>query len=141
MRKLGLDVGSVRIGVAQSDLSNTIASSTEVIVRKSPEKDADRVVELVKKLLVDTIVVGLPLQLNGTAGKSVQMVYDFVEVLKKKTEIPIVFQDERLTTVSAEKILLEADVRRSKRKEVIDKIAACIILQNYLDKPKKWCIL
>lgn len=137
MRIIGLDIGTVRIGVAQSDPLEIIASSTEVITRQSPQKDAKRISELVDSLDAKKIVVGLPLQMNGQEGKSVEMVKNFVEVLKQYVDVPIVFQDERLSTVSAEKLLIESDMRRGKRKKVVDKIAATIILQNHLDKLKK----
>ena len=138
MRILGLDVGTVRIGVAQSDPMKILASSTEVIVRKTPKADAERVAYLVKTLQAEKIVVGLPLQMNGEEGQSVKMVKDFVEVLRPMVEgTEIVFQDERLSTVSAQRMLIEADMRREKRKGVVDKVAATIILQNYLDKQKR----
>ena len=137
VRILGLDVGTVRIGVAQSDPMGIIASATEVIVRTTPERDAARVAELAKKLDAKKIVVGLPLQMNGQEGLSVKMVKDFVAVLEAIVDIPIEFQDERLSTVSAQRVLIESDMRRQKRKGVVDKIAATIILQNHLDKQKR----
>lgn len=138
MRVLALDVGTVRIGVAQSDPMQILASSTEVIVRKSPTADAQRVAYLAKTLQAGKIVVGLPLKMNGEEGQSVQMVRDFVEVLRPLVpDVEIVFQDERLSTVSAQRMLIEADMRREKRKGVVDKVAATIILQNYLDKQKR----
>ena len=139
MRILGLDVGTVRIGVAQSDPMEILASATEVIKRTTPERDAARVVELVKNLGAKRIVVGMPLQMNGEEGLSAKMVRDFVAVLQPKLpdDVEIVYQDERLSTVSAQRMLIEADMRREKRKNVVDKIAATIILQNHLDKPKR----
>ena len=138
MRVIGLDVGTVRIGVAQSDIMQILASSTEVIVRKSPQQDAARVAEICKSLNAEKVVVGLPLQMNGEQGMSVEMVKSFVAVLEPLIpNIPIVYQDERLSTVSAQRMLIEADVRREKRKGVVDKVAATIILQNYLDKQKR----
>jgi len=138
MRIIGLDVGTVRIGVAQSDIMKILATSTEVIVRKNPQQDAARVAELCKNLNAEKVVVGLPLQMNGEQGMSVEMVKSFVAVLEPLIpNIPIIYQDERLSTVSAQRMLIEADVRRDKRKEVVDKVAATIILQNYLDKQKR----
>jgi len=138
MRIIGLDVGTVRIGVAQSDIMQILASATEVIVRKNPQQDAARVAEICKNLNAEKIVVGLPLQMNGQQGMSVEMVKSFVSVLEPLVpNIPIIFQDERLSTVSAQRMLIEADMRRDKRKNVVDKIAATIILQNYLDKQKR----
>lgn len=89
------------------------------------------------KLDADTFVIGLPLKLDGSEGESVQMVREFASELSKITDAKIIFQDERLSTVSAEKILIESNMRREKRKNVIDQVAATIILQNYLDKMKK----
>ena len=138
MRIIGLDVGTVRIGVAQSDIMQILASSTEVIVRTTPEKDAARVAQLCKSLNAEKVVVGLPLQMNGEEGLSVGMVKSFVAVLEPLIpDIPIEYQDERLSTVSAQRMLIEADMRRDKRKGVVDKVAATIILQNYLDKRRK----
>ena len=94
-------------------------------------------VTLADKLDADTFVIGLPLKLDGSEGDSVQMVREFAEELSKLTDAKIVFQDERLSTVSAERILIESNMRREKRKDVIDQVAATIILQNYLDKIKK----
>lgn len=138
MRKIGLDVGTARIGVAQSDLLNIIASSVCVIDRtKSAAVDAKKVAQLIKEREADMIVIGLPLKMDGTAGQSVDMIKLFAKELSKWTSAEIVYQDERLSTVSAQRMLLEADVRRDKRKGLVDKIAASIILQNYLDKIKK----
>ena len=89
------------------------------------------------KIDADTFVIGLPLKLNGSEGESVQMVKDFAEELSKITDAKIVFQDERLSTVSAERVLIESNMRREKRKNVVDQVAATFILQNYLDKIKK----
>ncbi len=138
MRILCLDIGSVRIGIAQSDELQIIASPVEVFKRtNSINNDAKYIANMAKQNNVQEIVVGLPLKLDGTAGASVDMVNEFIEKLKKYTELPIITQDERLSTVSASKILIEGNVRREKRKGVIDKIAATIILQNYLDKKSR----
>lgn len=138
MKKIiGLDIGTVRIGIATSDILGMIASSYEVYKRKNLYLDAKYMAELAKKLDSDTFVIGLPLKMDGSEGDSVKMVRDFAEELKKNTNANIIFQDERLSTVSAERILLESNMRREKRKNVIDQVAATIILQNYLDKIKK----
>lgn len=135
MRIMCLDVGKVRIGIAQSDPMQIIASPVEVLKRtQSINNDAKYVVNLAKTNEVGLIVVGLPLKLDGSAGESVAMAEEFAEKLRKFTDIPIEYQDERLSTMSAERILLEGNVRRDKRKGVVDKIAATIILQNYLDR-------
>ena len=133
-----LDIGKVRIGIAKSDIMQIIASPLEVYKRtNSINKDAQYIANLAHANEVERFVVGLPLKLDGSQGDSVQMVNEFVDKLKKFTSLDVVFQDERLSTVSAERILLEGDVRRDKRKGVVDKIAATIILQNYLDRKQK----
>ena len=138
MKKIiGLDIGTKRIGVATSDPLGILATSYEVYNRRNMYLDVRYMVTLKDKLDADTFVIGLPLKLDGSEGQSVDMVKEFAEELKKLTDAKIIFQDERLSTVSAERILLEANVRREKRKNVIDQVAATIILQNYLDKIKK----
>ena len=138
MKKIiGLDIGKVRIGIATSDILGIIASSYEVYNRRNMYLDVRYMKTLQDKLDADTFVIGLPLKLDGSEGDSVQMVKDFAEELSKITDAKIIFQDERLSTVSAERILIESNMRREKRKNVIDQVAATIILQNYLDKIKK----
>ncbi len=133
-RKIGLDLGDVNIGIAFSDPLCMFASGFVNYRRQSLEKDLQYIADLVKEKDVDTIVVGLPKNMDGTDGVRVEFTYNFTNELKKYTDVPIVYQDERLSTVSAEKMLISADVSREKRKKVIDKVAASIILQNYLDK-------
>ena len=133
---IGLDIGTVRIGIATSDILGILASSYEVYKRRNLYLDTRYMVTLANKLDADTFVIGLPLKLDGSEGDSVQMVRDFAEELSKLTDAKIVFQDERLSTVSAERILIESNMRREKRKNVVDQVAATIILQNYLDKIK-----
>ena len=133
-RKMGLDLGDAHIGIAFSDPLCMFASGFDNYKRVSLEQDLRYIASLAKEKDVDTIVVGLPKNMDGSSGVRVQFTYDFCSELKKFTSVPIVYQDERLTTVSAEKMLISADVRREKRKQVIDKVAASIILQNYLDK-------
>ena len=135
MRVMALDIGKVRIGIAQTDEMQIIASPLMVFTRtKSINNDAKYIASLISENNVGKLVVGLPLKLDGSAGDSVDMVNEFTEKLKKFTNIEIIMQDERLSTVSAQRILLEGNVRRDKRKNVVDKIAATIILQDYLDK-------
>ena len=135
MRIMCLDVGMARVGIAQSDPMQIIASPLEVLTRTaSINNDCKYVANLAHRNEVSKIIVGLPLKLDGSRSSSVDMAEEFVEKLKKFTDIEIEFQDERLSTVSAERILLEGNVRREKRKGVVDKIAATIILQNYLDR-------
>ncbi len=138
MQILCLDIGMARIGIAKSDELEIIASPLEVYKRtNSINNDAKYIAKLVADKNIGKIVVGLPLKMDGSEGSSVEMVNEFIEKLKKFTEVPIVLQDERFSTVSATNILLEGNVRREKRKGVVDKIAATIILQSFLDKKSK----
>ena len=138
MKKIiGLDIGTVRIGIATSDILGILASSYEVYKRRNMYLDVRYMKTIQDKLDADTFVIGLPLKLDGSEGESVQMVKEFAEELSKITDAKIIFQDERLSTVSAERILIESNMRREKRKNVVDQVAATIILQNYLDKIKK----
>ncbi len=133
-RKMGLDLGDAHIGIAFSDPMNLFASGFENYKRVSLEQDLRYLAKLVTEKDVDTIVVGLPKNMDGTDGPRVEFTYEFCGELAKFVNVPIVYQDERLTTVSAEKMLISANVRREKRKKVIDKVAASIILQSYLDR-------
>ena len=138
MQILCLDIGMVRIGIAKSDELEIIASPLEVYKRtNSINNDAKYIASLVKTKDIGLIVVGLPLKMDGSCGSSVDMVNEFVEKLKKFTDVPVVMQDERFSTVSATNILLEGNVSRQKRKGVVDKLAATIILQSFLDKKSK----
>ncbi len=134
MKILALDIGTVRIGIATSDIMEIIASAYEVYRRKNTDADVKYVAELVQKLGAGEVVIGLPLKLDGTEGQSVEMAKAFGDALSKLVEVPIVYQDERLSTVSAQRILIESGMRREKRKDKVDSIAATIILQTYLDK-------
>lgn len=134
MKIIALDIGTVRIGIATSDIMEIIASAYEVYRRKNLDIDVKYIAELVSKLDAGEIVIGLPLKLDGTEGQSVEMAREFGEKLSQLVNVPIVYQDERLSTVSAERILIESGMRREKRKDKVDSIAATIILQTYLDK-------
>ena len=135
MRKIALDVGTVRIGIATSDPMGIIASGYETFVRtKNLESNLKSIADLACQKQADTFVIGLPLNMDGTEGEKVTEIRAFAEELSKFTDLKIVFQDERLSTVSAEKALIESGMRREKRKKVIDKVAATIILQSYLDR-------
>ncbi len=136
MRLLGLDVGDKTIGVALSDETATIATGVGTIRRVGPKRDLRAVAELAHKHEAAEIVVGLPLGLDGTAGPQAQKVLAFIEALKPVARLPVVPWDERFTTVAAEQALIEADVSRRGRRAVVDKVAAIIILQNYLDYRK-----
>ena len=135
MRKIALDVGTVRIGIATSDPMGIIASGYETFVRtKDEEADLKKIAALAVEKQADTFVIGLPLNMDGTEGEKVAEMREFAEKLSAHTDRKIVFQDERLTTVSAQKALIESGMRREKRKNVVDMVAATIILQSYLDR-------
>ena len=136
MRKIGLDIGDKRIGVAVSDMTGTIASARETYARKNEAEDIDYFCELARRENADTFVLGLPINMDGTHGERVRLCREFGEKLAAASSLSVQYQDERLTTVYAERLLLEADMRREKRKTVIDKVAASIILQSYLDKSR-----
>lgn len=137
MRVMGLDVGSKTVGVAISDPLGFTAQGVEIIKidEEAEEFGLDRLGELVKKYKVDKFVVGLPKNMNNTEGPRVEASKAYGNKIKEIFGIPLDYQDERLTTVQAERMLVEqADVSRGKRKKVIDKLAAQLILQNYLDR-------
>ena len=134
MRILGLDVGSRTIGVACSDALLLTAQGVETIRRKSKQKDFERLQELVKEKEVHLIVVGKPRHMNGDYSENIEKIEHFVEELKGvMPDMEFVYWDERLTTVMAHHVLMEGNVRREKRKQIVDKMAAVFILQNYLD--------
>jgi len=133
MRILGLDVGDVRIGVAVSDPLKIIARGLDFIKRTTVKEDVEAIRELVDEHEAEEIVVGLPKMMSGEIGIQAQKVQDFAESLRAVIEIPIVMWDERLSTVAATRVLIEADMSRKKRKKVVDKVAAALILQGYLD--------
>lgn len=136
-RLMGLDVGSKTVGVAVSDLLGWTAQGIEIIsIDEDNEKfGIERVKELVQQYEISGFVLGLPKNMNNTSGPRVEASKRYGELLTKTFGLPIDFQDERLTTVAAERMLVEqADTSRKKRKKVIDKVAAGLILQNYLDK-------
>jgi putative Holliday junction resolvase len=133
-RVMALDYGDVRIGIAMSDITRFLASGYENYTRKSLDEDCKHIADIINQNNVKIIVIGLPLNMDGSKGERVEKTYEFAEYLKKFTTANIEFLDERLTSVSAEKILISADVSRKKRKEVLDKLSATIILQDYLDQ-------
>ncbi len=136
-RIIAFDIGDKRIGIALSDPFGTMALPLETYYRKKFELDLDYLAKLALEKGADTIVCGLPLNFDGSKSKQSELTESFVEELKKHTKIPIVFQDERFSTMEARRLLLEADMRRDKRKTVIDKIAASYILEDYMRKIKK----
>ncbi len=134
---MGIDYGDVRIGIAMTDLSRTIASGYETYVRKSLEQDLQHLKQLIENNSVKKVVFGLPLNMDGTPGPRVQATYDFVQQLQSVIDIEVDYMDERLTSYEAEKFLISQDVSRKKRKSVLDKLSAVIILQNYLDQKER----
>ncbi|SFE10111.1 putative holliday junction resolvase [Peptostreptococcaceae bacterium pGA-8] len=139
MRKIGLDVGDKTIGVAVSDLLNITAQGVTTIERVGIRKDAGKVIDFIKEYECDTVVIGLPLNLDGSDSIQTEKVREFRTMLENKMRstgikgVSFVWQDERFTTKMAEQVLIDADVKRNKRKSVIDKQAAVIILSSYLE--------
>ena len=136
MRILGLDFGSKTVGVAVSDGLLLTAQGVETIERKDENKlrkTCARIEELIAEYEITEIVLGLPNNMNNTEGERVEKTKAFGEMLERRTGLPVHYWDERLTTVAAEQILMESGVRRENRKAVIDKVAAGLILQGYLD--------
>ena len=142
MRIIGLDVGDKTIGIAVSDLLGITAQGIDTILRVGIRKDCDKVISYIREYDCDTVVIGLNKRLDGKETPQTEKVYQFKTMLENKMRsmqlghIGIVFQDERLSTVEAEKILIAADVSRKKRKSVIDKQAAVIRLQRFLDSQR-----
>lgn len=136
MRVMGLDYGSKTVGVAISDALKITAQGIETIERKEENKlrkTLARIEELVKEYEVDTIVLGLPKNMNNTLGERAEKSLELKGMLERRIGIPVIMWDERLTTISAERTLMESKVRREDRKKYVDKIAAVFILQGYLD--------
>ena len=139
MRVLGLDYGSKTVGVAISDTLGWTAQSVETITRKSENKlrqTLARIEELAKLYEADRIVLGYPKHMNNVEGERCARAEEFKEMLERRLGLPVILQDERMSTVSAERILMEGNVRRENRKEYVDKMAAAFILQTYLDRMK-----
>jgi putative holliday junction resolvase len=137
-RILGLDVGTKTIGVAVSDLLGWTAQGVETIRRRPnhPEEDFSRIKELISQYEIGEVVVGLPKNMNGSIGPSGEACQNFAKEIEIITGLSVILWDERLTTMAAERTLISADVSRKKRKQVIDKLAATIILQGYMDSQK-----
>jgi putative Holliday junction resolvase len=136
MRVLGLDIGEKRIGVALSDPLGIIAGALTVVDRVTDDAALKEIIDLARENEVERIVVGMPRSLDGSLGKQAQAVQSFVDLLKKRTDIPVVTWDERLSTVAAERTMLEVGMKRDKRKKRRDSLAAAIILQGYLDRER-----
>jgi putative holliday junction resolvase len=134
---MGLDLGDRTIGVAISDELGWTAQGIETIRRENDDADKARLRELIKEYQVEEIVLGLPKNMNGTIGPRGELCLEYAENLRETFGLPVQTWDERLTTMAAEKMLVAADVSRKKRKKVIDKMAAVMILQGFLDFRKK----
>ena len=134
LRALALDMGSKRIGVAISDQSGIIAQALETIASTNPERDLRRVLEIVSDYDVTEIVIGVPYNMDGSEGRQVEKIRKFKDLISGNVTVPVYEWDERLTSVAAERALLEADMSRAKRRKVIDKVAAALILQGHLDR-------
>ena len=135
-RLLGLDLGSKTIGLALSDTMRVIASPLETLAKGKFSADAAKLIALIEEHQIGGLVLGLPMHLNGSEGPRVQSTRAFARNLARLTECPILFWDERLSTVAVERTLLEADASRKRRGEVVDKMAAAFILQGVLDRLK-----
>lgn len=133
-RLIGVDVGTKTLGLALSDLSRTIASGLETIRRTKFKADAARLVSLVREHKVAGLVIGLPTGLDGSIGPRAQASRSFARLIGPLADVPVLMWDERLTTAEAERLLIEADASRKRRAEVIDKMAATLILQGALDR-------
>ena len=130
---LGIDLGKKRTGIAVSDINQKIASPLKVIENMKFNEILNILEKIVTERNICAIIVGDPINMDGSIGPKSQSSRSFIKNLSKELDIPILLWDERLTTVSAERSLLEADISRKKRQQIIDKIAASIILQNFLD--------
>lgn len=136
MRILGLDYGSVTVGVAVSDALRVTAQPLETITRKDENKlrqTCARIEQLIAEYEVESIVLGYPKNMNDSVGERAEKTEEFKAMLERRTGLPVTLWDERLTTVAAERVLMESGVRRENRKAVIDQVAAALILQGYLD--------
>lgn len=131
-RVIGLDVGDRRIGVAVSDALGLSAQPSPTVTRRGLAEDVKAIEQVVVASEAVEVVVGLPMMLNGTLGPQAKKVLAFAEALKARLSIPVTTWDERFTTCEAERVLLEADMSRAKRKTVVDRVAAVLILQGYL---------
>lgn len=135
-RIMGLDVGDRTIGVAVSDLLMITAQGVTTIKRTNLKNDINELKKIIEEYKVTIIVSGLPKMLDGTVGIQGEKVLEFLEKLKKRVDLPIELEDERFTTSISERMLIDADVKRKKRKEVIDKLAAVQILTTYMQRKK-----
>lgn len=138
MRYLGIDLGSKTVGLAMSDPTGLIASSFKTIFFKNEDylSTIDEIKQIVNDYEIKKIILGLPKNMNNTLGERALITIDYKKLLEDNIKIPVIFMDERLTSVISNKVLIEADISRKKRKQKVDSIAAQIILQDYLDKER-----
>ncbi len=134
MRVMGLDIGSKTIGIAVSDPLGLTAQGLTTIYRRNLDTDLAVLKKLTEQYSVKQLVVGLPRNMNGSYGPQAALVRNFAGKIKQKLNLPLCYYDERLTSVAADKVLLEADLSRKSRRKVIDQVAATIILQGFLDR-------
>jgi putative holliday junction resolvase len=132
-RRMGLDVGDRTVGIALSDELGWTAQPFQTLRRKRLQEDLETLGRIASEENVREVVVGMPLHMSGVEGRQARKVKSFAAGLEEKVSVPVVFWDERLSTAAAERILLEADLSRAKRRKQVDKVAAAIILQGYLD--------
>lgn len=132
-RYIGLDLGTKTIGVAISDPFLMFANGLVTIKRENVRSDIEQIKKIIEENEITKVIIGMPYNMDGSKGPSAQRVMSFVDLLKKEIDNEIIYEDERLTTVSAERVLIESNVGRNRRKDHIDKIAAALILQSYLD--------
>ncbi len=137
MRILSVDYGDVRTGLAISDLLGLIASPLPTFKTRSMRSAIDYIADVARENEVDRIVVGLPLNMDGSEGERARKTRAFARVLERVCAVPVILEDERLTSVEAENILIEGNVKRDKRKQLLDSMAARLILQSYLDRTVK----
>src|SRR4030042_2979525 len=136
MRMMGLDIGTKTIGVAISDELGITAQGLMTIRRRSDKEDFEEIDKIIRQFEIGKMVIGLPKNMDGSIGPQAEKVFQWIKVLKDKFHLPAVTWDERLSTVGATRILLEADLSRKKRKKVIDKLAAVLILKGFLDQTR-----
>lgn len=134
---LGIDYGDARTGIAVSDASGTLATGVAVLTERRAEVLADKIAALAAERGAETLVLGLPKNMDGSCGFQAEACRTFGELLAQKTGLPVVYRDERLTTVQAHRLLNDVNVRGKKRKNVVDAVAAELILQDYLDSAEK----
>lgn len=137
VRILALDVGEKRIGLAVSDPLGITAQGLEVLIRREPQADLARILEVAREWRVQEIVVGLPRHMDGRLGKAAPEILELIRSLQEALGVNVATWDERLTTVEAERVLLQADVSRRRRRRVVDQLAAVLILQGYLERRRQ----